>query len=91
MVSQLMASSAGQLQFADAAGCKKWLETLPLTNVAGAQQTLLQQLGLLQASAIAPSELLRVLETLRDTLLPRLISGQLRIPEAETIIEEATV
>ncbi len=69
MVSQLMASSAGQLQFADAAGCKKWLETLPLTNVAGAQQTLLQQLGLLQASAIAPSELLRVLETLRDTVI----------------------
>jgi len=33
----------------------------------------------------------KTLETLRDTLLPRLISGQLRIPEAETIIEEATV
>ena len=33
----------------------------------------------------------KTLESLRDTLLPRLISGQLRIPEAETIIEEATV
>ena len=27
--------------------------------------------------------------TLRDTLLPRLISGQLRLPEAEALIEEA--
>ena len=33
----------------------------------------------------------QTLATLRDTLLPRLISGQLRIPEAETLIEEATV
>ncbi|MFJ2988189.1 restriction endonuclease subunit S [Collimonas sp. NPDC087041] len=28
------------------------------------------------------------LATLRDTLLPRLISGQLRLPEAETMLEE---
>ena len=33
----------------------------------------------------------QTLATLRDTLLPRLISGQLRIPEAETLIEETTV
>ena len=31
----------------------------------------------------------RTLAALRDTLLPRLISGQLRLPEAETILEEA--
>ena len=30
------------------------------------------------------------LATLRDTLLPRLISGQLRLPEAVALIEEAT-
>ncbi|MDD2933281.1 MAG: restriction endonuclease subunit S [Methylotenera sp.] len=29
------------------------------------------------------------LSSLRDTLLPRLISGQLRLPEAETVLEEA--
>ncbi|MCX6178635.1 MAG: restriction endonuclease subunit S [Chlorobiales bacterium] len=29
----------------------------------------------------------KTLETLRDTLLPRLISGQLRLPEAETLME----
>jgi type I restriction enzyme S subunit len=33
---------------------------------------------------------MRNLATLRDTLLPRLISGQLRLPEAESQIEEAT-
>lgn len=34
-------------------------------------------------------EQLRILANLRDTLLPRLISGKLRIPEAEAIVEEA--
>ncbi|MEI6258743.1 MAG: restriction endonuclease subunit S [Deltaproteobacteria bacterium] len=32
----------------------------------------------------------QTLATIRDTLLPRLISGQLRLPNAEEIIEEAT-
>ncbi|ABM40187.1 restriction endonuclease subunit S [Polaromonas naphthalenivorans] len=31
----------------------------------------------------------QTLVTLRDTLLPRLISGQLRLPEAEALLEEA--
>lgn len=31
----------------------------------------------------------QTLSVLRDTLLPRLISGQLRLPEAETMLEEA--
>jgi type I restriction enzyme, S subunit len=31
----------------------------------------------------------QTLATLRDTLLPRLISGQLRLPEAEVLLEEA--
>ncbi len=30
----------------------------------------------------------QTLATLRDTLLPRLISGQLRLPEAEALIQE---
>ena len=34
-------------------------------------------------------DLMRTLATLRDTLLPRLISGQLRLPEAEATLEEA--
>ena len=32
----------------------------------------------------------RTIATLRDTLLPRLISGQLRLPEAETLLKEVT-
>ena len=30
----------------------------------------------------------QTLATLRDTLLPRLISGQLRLPEAAPLVEE---
>jgi type I restriction enzyme, S subunit len=33
----------------------------------------------------------QTLTTLRDTLLPHLISGQLRLPDAEALIEEATL
>ena len=36
-------------------------------------------------------EHIKTLTSLRDTILPRLISGQLRIPEAEALIEETTV
>ena len=32
----------------------------------------------------------QTLATLRDTLLPRLISGQLRLPEAGALLEEST-
>ena len=35
------------------------------------------------------SEQAQTLATLRDTLLPRLISGQLRLPQTETILENA--
>jgi type I restriction enzyme S subunit len=31
----------------------------------------------------------RTLAALRDTLLPKLISGELRIPDAEALVEEA--
>ncbi len=33
----------------------------------------------------------RTLAALRDTLLPKLISGELRVPEVEKILEEAGV
>lgn len=38
---------------------------------------------------IANAEQAQTLTHLRDTLLPRLISGQLRLPEAEALVEEA--
>lgn len=37
----------------------------------------------------ANREQAQTLSTLRDTLLPRLISGQLRLPEAQTASEAA--
>ncbi len=42
----------------------------------------------LLASVAENQCLAQTLTTLRDTLLPRLISGQLRLPEAETLIKE---
>lgn len=36
-------------------------------------------------------EMARALADLRDTLLPRLISGKLRLPEAQERIEEAAL
>ncbi|RJG05993.1 restriction endonuclease subunit S [Noviherbaspirillum cavernae] len=38
---------------------------------------------------LAGTKTLRFLSSLRDTLLPRLISGQLRLPDAEALIDEA--
>jgi type I restriction enzyme S subunit len=40
-----------------------------------------------QASIAANDGQAQTLATLRDTLLPRLISGQLRLPEAQTQLE----
>ncbi|WP_409889005.1 hypothetical protein [Acidovorax sp.] len=47
----------------------------------GAARPLLDAIG-------ANSEQAQTLSTLRDTLLPRLISGQLRLPEAQALINE---
>jgi type I restriction enzyme S subunit len=46
-------------------------------------------LGSLQARIAAHDELAKTLADLRESLLPRLISGKLRIPEAEEQIEAA--
>jgi type I restriction enzyme S subunit len=42
----------------------------------------------IQRSIAANHQSAQTLATLRDTLLPRLISGQLRLPEAQTCLEE---
>ena len=51
----------------------------------------LYESGLAQIDAgwTANDHRVRTLATLRDTLLPRLISGQLRLPDAEALLEEA--
>ncbi|HEY4664941.1 MAG TPA: restriction endonuclease subunit S [Comamonas sp.] len=43
----------------------------------------------LHESILLNSEKFSTLSKLRDTLLPRLISGQLRLPEAQALVEEA--
>ncbi|MDD2723424.1 MAG: restriction endonuclease subunit S [Methylovulum sp.] len=44
----------------------------------------------LDSKIIENEKQIRTLTTLRDTLLPRLISGQLRLPDAEAMLEETT-
>ncbi len=53
-------------QFRDAAGCKLWLKSLQLARVALAHTTLTAQLELINRSAIAPLERLRINELLRE-------------------------
>ena len=45
--------------------------------------------GALLDGWIANEQQAQTLSTLRDTLLPRLISGQLRLPEAELAVDAA--
>ncbi len=56
------------------------------------QQALLAFCGVVEAILLSIGKNLQqaqTLATLRDTLLPRLISGQLRLPEAEAMLAEA--
>jgi len=46
-------------------------------------------IGPIQRSIAANHQSAQTLSTLRDTLLPRLISGQLRLPEAQSQLEDA--
>jgi hypothetical protein len=66
MVNQATSLNAAQLQFTDCAGCKRWIESLPLTNLQSAQHSLTEQLALARQAGIAPGELLRILEALRE-------------------------
>ena len=58
----------GALKFADARGCKEWLNTLPLTNLAQAQPLALEQLRALNASQLPGIERLKCLELMRDKI-----------------------
>ncbi len=55
--------------FVDAAGCKQWLESLPLTEPAAAAAMLAAQLDRLREAPVAPMERLRVAEVLREPLM----------------------
>lgn len=49
-----------------------------------------EMVSALRARIFANAQQAQTLATLRDTLLPRLISGQLRLPDAEKISDEVT-
>ena len=53
-------------QFIDAASCKSWLESVPLANVAVAQQDLLAELELFNSYSTSAANRLAVLEALRE-------------------------
>jgi len=54
------------LGFADARGCKEWLNALPLTNIPQAQTLLLEALGALDGATLEALERLKCLELMRE-------------------------
>jgi hypothetical protein len=56
------------LYFSDSAGCKRWLDALPLTNVAQSQEQLARQLAAMYAADIPPLERLKILELCKEPL-----------------------
>lgn len=77
------ATTMGHIQRAHLSAAKVVVPSSPVLNMAdGALQPMIERIieTALQAQTLA---------TLRDTLLPRLISGQLRLPEAQALAAEA--
>lgn len=67
MVTQAATSKPGSLFFSDARSCKVWLQSIPLTNVPQAQQTIVDALrNLNRDSDVVPLERLTCMELLRD-------------------------
>ncbi|WP_426055105.1 restriction endonuclease subunit S [Janthinobacterium sp. PSPC2-1] len=64
----------------------RYMLAVPDENVASAFARVVE---VIQKSIAVNHKTGRTLTALRDTLLPRLISGQLRLPEAKTILEES--
>ena len=63
----------------------RYLLALPSNGVASAFAAVVQSI---QQRITGNHQTIQTLTTLRDTLLPRLISGQLRLPDAEALVEE---
>jgi hypothetical protein len=58
----------GPLAFADARGCKEWLNALPLTNIPQAQMLVLETLRALNGTDLDGMERLKCLELMRDKI-----------------------
>lgn len=54
------------LQFTTSAGCKRWIESLPQTNIQQAQQALTAQVRALAAAQLPVLERLKILESLKE-------------------------
>ena len=54
------------LPFSGSTGCKRWIESLPLTNIQQAQQALTVQLRAISAAHLPALERLQILETLKE-------------------------
>lgn len=61
-------AGAPRPEFGDASACRKWLKTLPLTNVQALQGAFQQQLELLGHFPLPALERLKILEQLRETV-----------------------
>ncbi|MDP1897621.1 MAG: hypothetical protein Q8K43_07035, partial [Sulfurimicrobium sp.] len=61
-------ADAPRPEFGDAIACRKWLKTLPLTNIQTLLGELRQQLELLGHFALPALERLKILEQLRETV-----------------------
>lgn len=61
-------ADAPRPEFGDAIACRKWLKTLPLTNIQTLHGELRQQLELLGHFALPALERLKILEQLRETV-----------------------
>ena len=62
------------------------MQCLPSENLAQRFDEIVEPLI---AKILENQQQAQTLTQLRDTLLPRLISGQLRLPEAESLLENA--
>src|SRR5260221_4486770 len=58
----------GPLAFAEARGCKEWLNALPLTNIPQAQMMVLETLRALSGADFDGMERLKCLELMRDKI-----------------------
>ncbi|MCW5604437.1 MAG: hypothetical protein KIT18_07820 [Burkholderiales bacterium] len=56
------------LQFTDSTSCRRWVESLPLTNVQHAQQVLTGQLHALEATQLPALARLEILEILKEAV-----------------------
>lgn len=66
MTTPTLSQSARQLEFTDNDGCRRWLESLPLTNIAVAQRAIAAQAALLKNAQLPSAERLKILELLGE-------------------------